>query len=398
MISELNKSKKRVIKIGILGAILSLALTELRLTSFFGLGELLILLSISLYLLSIFYQKLFIKLSYLPINFVFFLFVSLFFGFITVLFFFPEIKVPKYYDELIRASIAYVFVIINALMISSLITDKSVLIYLLKNVLSFFSITMLVSILLNFNSFSISLFSNIRFFGFAKNPNQLASLAIVIPFSYLYLFKEKQLSYFLGIFSSIIFLIILFVIKSDALLYSLALCLFVYALLLFKDFSFNKKLIALIISALVLAGTLNEGIKFIVENNDAGGQNGVRYILWLNAYRGFLQSPFFGFGPGSFSGLIRPFQGHEAHNTFLDFLTNSGLLGFVVFVTFLFKLFLKLFLKKEIQLFLLIISMLVFSIFHNILRHPLFWVLLFSIYSFLKIHKKNASINYNSSL
>ena len=79
MISELNKSKKRVIKIGILGAILSLALTELRLTSFFGLGELLILLSISLYLLSIFYQKLFIKLSYLPINFVFFLFVSLFF-------------------------------------------------------------------------------------------------------------------------------------------------------------------------------------------------------------------------------------------------------------------------------------------------------------------------------
>lgn len=292
MISELNKSKKRVIKIGILGAILSLALTELRLTSFFGLGELLILLSISLYLLSIFYQKLFIKLSYLPINFVFFLFVSLFFGFITVLFFFPEIKVPKYYDELIRASIAYVFVIINALMISSLITDKSVLIYLLKNVLLFFSITMLVSILLNFNSFSISLFSNIRFFGFAKNPNQLASLAIVIPFSYLYLFKEKQLSYFLGIFSSIIFLIILFVIKSDALLYSLALCLFVYALLLFKDFSFNKKLIALIISALVLAGTLNEGIKFIVENNDAGGQNGVRYILWLNAYRGFLQSPF----------------------------------------------------------------------------------------------------------
>ena len=132
MISELNKSKKRVIKIGILGAILSLALTELRLTSFFGLGELLILLSISLYLLSIFYQKLFIKLSYLPINFVFFLFVSLFFGFITVLFFFPEIKVPKYYDEFIRASIAYVFVIINALMISSLITDKSVLIYLLK--------------------------------------------------------------------------------------------------------------------------------------------------------------------------------------------------------------------------------------------------------------------------
>jgi hypothetical protein len=59
-------------------------------------------------------------------------------------------------------------------------------------------------------------------------------------------------------------------------------------------------------------------------DGDTNGQN--RILIWTSAVQAWLHSPIFGLGPGSYSGT-HVFGGYEAHNTFLQILTQGGIIG-----------------------------------------------------------------------
>ena len=83
----------------------------------------------------------------------------------------------------------------------------------------------------------------------------------------------------------------------------------------------------------------------------------------------------FGIGVGSFETIN---NGFNIHNSYLEVLLQTGLLGFSVFVTMLIYNFRKLFLSNNITtlipIFLGLLAIMVFMTFHDILRGRIFWL------------------------
>jgi len=68
-------------------------------------------------------------------------------------------------------------------------------------------------------------------------------------------------------------------------------------------------------------------------------------------------------------------MGMEAHNTVIDFLTMGGVIWVLIFYTPFIIAILSFFKEREIVFAGILISILVFSIFHFIGRHPVIWFL-----------------------
>ena len=67
---------------------------------------------------------------------------------------------------------------------------------------------------------------------------------------------------------------------------------------------------------------------------DGGGS---RQNIWSNALKVWTKSPIIGFGPGSHTELYGIDHGADAHNTFLTVLLQTGLIGFVIYLSMWFK-------------------------------------------------------------
>jgi hypothetical protein len=66
-------------------------------------------------------------------------------------------------------------------------------------------------------------------------------------------------------------------------------------------------------------------LKLLTDIWNVADEGHLRLPLLKNALLASLYSPVVGFGIGSFSGIKKPFEGYEAHNTFLDFSLQFGL-------------------------------------------------------------------------
>ena len=88
-------------------------------------------------------------------------------------------------------------------------------------------------------------------------------------------------------------------------------------------------------------------------------QLGGRNFLWSSSFRLFLEKPLVGYGDGGFYSYLQ----EDPHNLYLVLLLTSGLIGFLVFMIFLYKIFkttiLNIVLQKNILCFVLYIISLV---------------------------------------
>ncbi|CEG28651.1 O-antigen ligase family protein [Bacillus sp. B-jedd] len=103
-------------------------------------------------------------------------------------------------------------------------------------------------------------------------------------------------------------------------------------------------------------------------HGDTNGEN--RLVIWGNAIKAWLYSPVFGLGPGSYSG-DDIFAGYEAHNTFLQILTQGGIAGglaYILMVTNLTK-------NTYVNTFILcsVISLVAYGLGINDLRRTVLW-------------------------
>jgi O-antigen ligase len=89
------------------------------------------------------------------------------------------------------------------------------------------------------------------------------------------------------------------------------------------------------------------------------GTLNARTVIWKEGWRAFTRVPFHGVGVGAFPEALAPFFGHPqrvkgfvpvAHNTFLSILVETGVVGFVLFLSMLGMLALSLVRKGGLEM------------------------------------------------
>jgi O-antigen ligase len=228
-----------------------------------------------------------------------------------------------------------------------------------------------------------------RFRGWAENPNQLALMVLGMPFLGWHLLRETQrlgakVMYGLAILGCVWVGLATW---SDGLhvawLGALAVIGFVLWCRAFRRSSGPLMYLThLIVPALILVLGIGLGEQLLARFEaigqgvySEGGQGDTRMAAWENGLRAIGHSPLVGFGPGSYSGLAAPFQGFEAHNTYIDWGMSTGALGVALLVGLLVWSAWRAWRARAFALLAGFGAVFLFSVFAYTLRQPMYWLL-----------------------
>ena len=214
-------------------------------------------------------------------------------------------------------------------------------------------------------------YSPTRFSGGASNPHQLAVLLCGLVFVFFRKILNKQRILTNAIFLSISLFLMLETASSTGIL-SIAV---VIAILLYFYIGgkFHKYRLAALIAILffvlfvVLLGAsfiLNLFMEWVEKDPNGLG----RIEIFSSFYLTFSKSPLFGLGPGvhGLNGYI------EYHNTYLEILAASGLLGFLIFVVYSIRFF-KSVLRADWTLFPIVVSLYAYGFAGFAMRRLVYW-------------------------
>ena len=271
----------------------------------------------------------------------------------------------------------------------------------------------LVAVLISFTIISLSImilfpsilpfispwYFGVRFRGWSNNPNQLGLLFSIIPFLTLYLLNisKNKLIKIWYVLMLILSLIIGQSTISDSLIMAWSISVFSLIILMIYQKTFkvlrqkinNRRFIAVyqgiaglcaLIIFLILTFIMYDKVSYVVADAyNYGSQGDDRITVWLNGIDAMFHSPLFGLGPGSFSGNEEPFLNVEAHNTFIDWGGNSGVLGLISYISLLVWVRWNAWRNKSFIMLAAFISLVGFTIFHYVLRQTIFWFFLITI-------------------
>lgn len=386
--------------------------TQLRAESPIGLGEIMLATWILLVFMRLLVGRDYFITTLTKVNFLFWLtsFASLALGFLIA-----ETKgLASPTHDVSHDTIALAFSFVLCLALSISLRSKNEVQKLVLALVSFITVSLfLIFVSSPFLSFLNPWYSEVRFQGWSTNPNQLALVVSPIPFFCLELIFQtthratKIWCVLLIVFSAIIGVAI----QSDALILSwlvgvLALILLLPYRLLpnHRKNNLDSAISILITIAVVLFADLAFGHLFYekidpIFNNvyNNGSQGSVRVTLWRNGLIAASHSPLFGLGPGPHSGLNGPLLNFEAHNTFIDWVGSAGIVGLISYIALLGWVSLKAWQTKSVVLVAAIISLIVFTCFHFVSRHAIFWFYLLAIAS-LSIQELNKSSLIDNSI
>lgn len=291
--------------------------------------------------------------------------------------------------------LAFIFSMTFSIAISSKEDVKKLLSYCIPFTIFSLSILLLLPFLVPFIN---PWYGEVRFTGWAENPNQMALQLSMIPFFALHLLSQSsktitKIWYILLIIAS---LFIGRATGSDALITAWASGFSLLIVLkINRDISnssaqdkssfssvINRNIIQLFFAIIVLIALLfvyTEITAVVGDEYNKGAQGDVRITLWMNGIAAIAHSPIFGLGPGSQSGFKGPFLNFEAHNTFIDWAGDSGIVGLVCYVALLAWVGWNAWKNKLVVMVAAIISIVGFSMFHYVLRPPIFWFYLMAI-------------------
>lgn len=246
----------------------------------------------------------------------------------------------------------------------------------------------------------------IRLRGLSENPNQLALLCVAYPFLCWQLLADNVVSsrrwtWFVSAAGVVIGVMTL----SDALLVSWGAAMaIVGSILVVRQLRrLQSPHVALFLIAAVLgAGTaiVGSGVAGkigprlydqILAGYEEGAQGSVRLDLWRHAAEAVWQTGTLGAGPGAHSGLTGPFESFEAHNVYLDWMAASGVAGLVLLGSLLAIILVRCIRSRSLFLVGALIGLMVFGVFHHVLRQPVFWSCLIVISCYARAMAKHES-------
>jgi O-antigen ligase len=227
-----------------------------------------------------------------------------------------------------------------------------------------------------------------RFTGWAVNPNQLALLMLAMPLIALQLRAEsgtaRRRMAWLAV--ALVATVMGVGTLSDSLILAwqlggaLLVCVAFMRAASVNTGNVVREGIVRVVIPLMLLGAAGVAVprivgKVVEEATDLSGsdQGSDRFTLWGHGFEAFQSSPVVGLGPGSHAGHDRPYEGFESHNTYLDWSTSTGIVGLVAYLALLaWAGWLALRDRAHFRLILLL-SLMLFSTFHYVLRQPTFW-------------------------
>lgn len=259
------------------------------------------------------------------------------------------------------------------------------------------SLTMLLAIAIGLRFTSGNQFmwyGGFRLSGLSENPNQLAILCSPLPFLCIHFAQEtrgfQRCAWIAGTVGCIATGIATF---SDALLLAWGTC--AGGLCMYKwvawIFGKNRNLRTVLVATLALpalfgmamtifGGAVIDKLEaFAEERAGEGGQASTRLVLWQRGLEATLESPLVGWGPGAHSGYAGPFEGSEAHSALIDLAAQAGLPVALALVFLVAWSVVTATARNAPYLALAVVSGFVFSLFHNTLRQPVYWLTIIAV-------------------
>lgn len=220
-----------------------------------------------------------------------------------------------------------------------------------------------------------------RFSFLSYTANQIALVILVTPFIVLHAYKQHIIPN--KVFTIVLFMTALYlgyITRSRALYLAWVVSgvVFVYLSLWRKiSTSFGKILILICFMFLFC------GLAFYLYQLYAltpSLENTHRWDLLKAALKVLGNNPIWGLGAGAHVRLPdNPTAYIETHNTYLDLMTQAGFVGLTMYLFILFGVFEKI--KKNTLLVSLLISLSTFTLFHLMIRHPIYWIMMIWLYS-----------------
>ena len=234
------------------------------------------------------------------------------------------------------------------------------------------------------------LYGGARFTGWARNPNQLAFYVAAAPFVLSYS-VGKQSRGFARAFDAVLVGVSIAVglaSQSDSLLVAWPIALFAgYALAVWRRPRTGGGgrfwagvwsrvlapglLVVLIVGwGGVIAGYSVDSATSVYQDADQGAN---RLMLWMNGLDAAARSPLVGLGPGAHSGVYQALSGSEAHNSYIDWMTATGVLGVSLLIALLIRISHRCLRAEQPWLMMAMLSLCLHMVFHHALRHPSLW-------------------------
>ena len=234
-----------------------------------------------------------------------------------------------------------------------------------------------------------------RFAGWALNPNQTALAVSVVPFFAIERRNacEGRVSRLGWTVVALVALVVGIATLSDALMLGWGVAAAIiggkwWALTTFvPGNSRSAKRIAIFAVPLVVVGAIIAAGPRIIQLSEAtaessyqsNGQGADRVARWKHGLDAAARAPVFGLGPGSYSGPFSSFQGEEAHNTPIDWLDSTGVVGLLALLGLWSWVAWRVASMKRKGAGIALSALLSFAMFHFVLRQPVFWFLLLAL-------------------
>ena len=224
---------------------------------------------------------------------------------------------------------------------------------------------------------------------------EVAHYSLSAYLSCLILLQNEKLKYLLS-FLSLFFGVCIFISLSRTYILSFFLCSLVY--FTFKKGFFNKIKgsfyigLFILLVFLIVFSVNNEGLNFrfldtysAVESGSKSKLSSGRNVIWEGALELYKMNPILGFGFSSFDTLLYEHIGIKkgAHNAFLQYLVEIGIIGLMLFIMMLLLCFFKIFnFKRYRNIGLAIfIFFLIQAFFSGFFRSKGIWLLLGILFS-----------------
>jgi len=193
-----------------------------------------------------------------------------------------------------------------------------------------------------------------RSIGTENDPNVFATFFYLpIAITAAYFFETKNMKHKIAAFALMSIFLVGIILTFSRTAFVVVIVMFFYFTIRHKDF----KLIGVIIIAVLVLTLFNENIRLTIVNvinrfllifDSNEDSTGTRFVLFEGAMNMLFNSWFFGVGFRGFPiyfvqdyGVQQTIGVYEPHNLFYTVLSELGIVGFVVYISIFFKLFIR---------------------------------------------------------